>query len=104
MRRITFILAFILAPMTAGCGGQAAAGGPQLYATNCAACHGPTGEGSAAGPALVGIDTGDDAIADVIRNGVDQDDAFPAMGPVGALDDAEILEVIAHLRTLQSGG
>jgi mono/diheme cytochrome c family protein len=55
-------------------------------------------------PSLIGIEAGDDEIADIIRNGVDQDDAFPAMGPVGALDDAEIAEVIAHLRTLQSGG
>ncbi|MGF1666641.1 MAG: c-type cytochrome [Acidimicrobiia bacterium] len=104
MRRVSLILVLPLAFVTAGCGSQAAAGGPQLYTTNCAACHGPTGEGSAAGPALVGIETEDDQIADVIRNGVDRDDAFPAMGPVGALDDAEIVEVIAHIRTLQSGG
>jgi mono/diheme cytochrome c family protein len=103
MRRVTLILVFLLAVVTAGCGGQAA-GGSQLFTTNCGACHGPTGEGTAAGPSLIASEAGDDQIADIIRNGVDQDDAFPAMGPVGALDDAGIAEVIAHIRTLQSGG
>jgi mono/diheme cytochrome c family protein len=103
MRRVTLILALLLAFVTTGCDGQAA-GGPQLYTSNCGACHGPTGEGTAAGPSLIGMEARDDEIAGIIRNGIDQDDAFPAMGPVGALDDAGIAEVIAHIRTLQSGG
>jgi mono/diheme cytochrome c family protein len=102
MRRVTLILAFLLAVVTSGCGGQAV-GGPQLYTTNCGACHGPTGKGTAAGPSLIESGAGDDQIADIIRNGVDEDDDFPAMGPVPALGDAEIAVVIAHIRTLQSG-
>ncbi len=104
MRRVVPILAVIVALVTAGCGGQAAAGGPQLYAGNCAACHGSIGEGTTAGPSLIGTEAGDDRIAEIIRNGVDQDDDYPAMGPVGGLDDAEIVEVVAHIRTLQPGG
>src|SRR4029453_13276962 len=48
-------LGIVVAPDGTGLppGSGTAAAGKELFATRCAACHGPTGEGGA-GPALVG--------------------------------------------------
>jgi mono/diheme cytochrome c family protein len=96
-------MAIMIAALVAGCSTQSA-DGEQSYTTYCAACHGATGEGTPAGPSLLLSLAEDGEIGDIIRNGVDQSDDFPAMAPVGGLSEEQISAIVTHVRVLQAGG
>lgn len=76
-----------------------AADGAKLYATNCAACHQPNGNGMPpAFPALAGsaVVTGDEAaLLQVVLKGR----PGTAMAPFGHLSDAEIAALATHIRS-----
>lgn len=73
--------------------------GRQLFATNCAVCHGPSGRSVM--PGAPNFDRGesllrpDSVLLAAIRSGKN---AMPAFQ--GILADRDILDVIAYLRTL----
>lgn len=71
-----------------------AAAGRQVFATNCAACHGPNAEGRGAAPSLVGVAerTTVEEVEGIIRRGRS---GMPAFGD--RLSDAEIADVVAFL-------
>jgi putative heme-binding domain-containing protein len=96
-----------LASVMGGLAGLSAAGaqdavkhslGERLYLTQCAMCHGPTGEGGS-GPALarpiLPRASDDAALTNVIRGGL----AGTGM-PGTRLADAELLELAAYVRKL----
>lgn len=87
-----------------GACGSAEATAPQLYTSNCGACHGPSGEGTGAGPSLLGTELSGEKIRGAVLAGIDEQDAFPAMAPVQGLDPAEIEQIIAHVLALRTGG
>lgn len=64
----------------------------RLYAVQCAACHGPTGQGLT-GPALVGVSTrlSDEEHLDVVRNGRNSMPAFDRR-----LSDAQIVAIVEY--------
>ncbi len=74
--------------------------GRELYATYCVGCHGLNGAGQVAGTpnftqgnSLMKSDT---VLADSIRNGRNAMPGFRAL-----LTDAQLLDVVAYLRTLR---
>ena len=96
-----------MASVLGGLGGLSVAGaqdavkhslGERLYLTQCAVCHGPTGEGGS-GPALarpvLPRASDDAALRDVIRGGL----AGTGM-PATRLADAELRELAAYVRKL----
>lgn len=104
MRLSTNILSTTLAGLTLlfACGVSQGADtnkGRQLYATNCAICHGPTGRSVM--PGAPNFDRGegllrpDFTLLASIRSGKN---AMPAFQ--GILPDRDILDVIAFLRTM----
>jgi len=93
-------------------GGDAARGAP-LYATYCASCHGPKGDGD--GPVAASLDPkpaahsdaaymdtlSDEHLALVIAKGGPAVGKSPLMaGWAGTLDAGQIRDVIAYIRTL----
>ncbi len=89
--------------------------GQALYATQCALCHGPSGQGD--GPSAAGFATKpsnladgrlmnglpDDFLANVIRHGGSVEGLSPGMPAFGEyLSDAQIRQVILHVRSLAS--
>jgi cytochrome c6 len=94
--RATLLLAALL------CGGAQAADtlkGRQLYAANCAICHGQDGRGVM--PGTPNFDRGDALLrADMTLLGAIRagKNAMPAFQ--GRLSDRDIMDVIAYLRTL----
>lgn len=77
--------------------------GEQLYATSCARCHGPEGQGTPRGPSLnvksFLSQTSDGAMQQIIRNGV------PGTAMIGwgdRLTDEEILSIVAYLRNWEA--
>ncbi|MFN7143853.1 MAG: c-type cytochrome [Myxococcota bacterium] len=71
-----------------------ATAGADLYAANCAACHGANGEGGT-GPAMSEVATKSDAeIEGYIVNGSDDG----AMPPFPNLTEQEIADIIAYIR------
>ncbi len=94
-------------------GGDAAAG-QKLFASTCAACHGPTGEGIQGG---LGKDMTssqfiagktDDELVSFIKVGRDPSDplnttgvGMPAKGGNPALKDKDLFDIVAHIRTIQ---
>lgn len=81
--------------------------GGELYAANCASCHGSDLRGTDRGPSHLSIvyepnHHGDEAFRSAIRNGAAQHHwDFGDMPPVGGLTDAEIEAVIAFVRAEQ---
>jgi mono/diheme cytochrome c family protein len=97
---------------TAGGPGDPAAGAVH-YATYCASCHGPKGEGD--GPVSAGLNPkpakhsdaaymdalSDEHIFKVIKEGGPAVGKSPLMAPWGGtLSDAQIWDVVAYVRTL----
>ncbi|MFQ5593746.1 MAG: cytochrome c [Anaerolineae bacterium] len=78
--------------------GGDAANGEQLFVDNgCVACHGDAGEGGV-GPALAGIEDGDEELFDAIKNGK----TGTAMVAFGAsLSDNAIRDLLAFIRQLE---
>jgi mono/diheme cytochrome c family protein len=77
------------------------ANGEQVFAANCASCHGVNAEGGALGPTLVSADVAakdDEFFREAITNGR-AGTAMPAWGPI--LSAQNIEDVIAWLRTKQ---
>lgn len=100
-----------------GCAGQDAAvedgtidlaRGQDLYARNCAACHGPAGEGAATGPPLVDevyvpSHHADESFQVAVARGVQAHHwDFGDMPPIPALDRDQVADITAHVRELQA--
>lgn len=71
--------------------------GRELFATHCAACHGPSAQGMGDAPSLVGVTErlGPELAARTIRDGRNR------MPPFGdRLDEAQISDLLAHLEQL----
>lgn len=87
--------------------GSGPADGAQLYAANCAVCHGAELQGTLTGPSPLSIvyepsQLADDAFRVAVRDGAPQRLwGFGAMAPIAGLDDAEIAAIIAYVREAQ---
>ena len=78
--------------------------GEQLYVEHCASCHGVDGEGAGGYPSLITPHIAQQSAGKLfvlIKSGTGG--AMPAFGTAmdDAMDDAEIMDVIAYLRTMQ---
>ncbi|MBZ5693885.1 MAG: c-type cytochrome [Acidobacteriia bacterium] len=73
--------------------------GKQLFAANCASCHGFDGSGQL-GPNLHGVTQrrGDAGVFGVVRNGTG------GMPPVSSINDMRVWQVVAYVRTLGEMG
>mgnify|MGYP001821691714 CR=1 FL=1 len=108
-RHLIAVLVTTLAAATAACGQDAsqsaAERGERAYRANCAACHGNDLDGTSLGPSLLGAGTSalsDAGIRDVIRSGVaDTGGEFGAMPGNTVLRDAQVTEIIQHVRDVQ---
>lgn len=98
------------AVLTAACGGgsgASSADGAQLFANNCASCHGADLEGTTTGPPLlhefyVPSHHPDESFMRAIRAGVQPHHwEFGPMPPVPALDESEANAIIAYVREQQ---
>ena len=121
LRDLTVALAAaaLLAPLAASAAGDAAAG-KVLFNTNCATCHGETGQGN--GPLGASLNppprdftkaqfkfdtdkdgkTGTDAdLKNVIQKGGMAFGGSPLMAPWPQLTDAQIADLIAYIRTFK---
>lgn len=96
----------------AGSGGDPLAGGDaatgqELFAANCAACHGASGEGTSAGPPLVHeyyepSHHGDAAFLAAVQRGVQPHHwDFGPMPAISGLDTEDVADIVAHVRSLQ---
>lgn len=100
-----------------GCagGGQAApdgtvdlARGRELYAQNCAVCHGPAAEGTEQGPSFLSDiylpdHHADAAFQAAVARGVQPHHFdFGAMPPIPRLTPDEVADITAHVRKLQT--
>lgn len=89
-------------------GNALAADGAAAYRTRCAACHGPDGQGSPMGPAINGnkfvLESNDQAIADVIKNGRQGAAKLYRDLPMGMpgqnLTDTELNDIVGYVRKL----
>lgn len=81
--------------------------GAELYASNCASCHGADLRGTELGPSQLSIvyepgHHGDDAFRSAIANGVGQHHwTFGNMPPIPGLDDTEVDAIISFVRSEQ---
>jgi mono/diheme cytochrome c family protein len=111
---VSWVLVATSAVALVACGGEqptgetaAAAEGAQVWAANCAACHGPQGEGTTAGPPLVHIiyEPGhhpDESFRRAVQQGVVAHHwDFGDMPPQPEVSEEEIEAAIAHVRVLQ---
>jgi mono/diheme cytochrome c family protein len=73
--------------------GSTAAQGEEVFAENCAGCHGEGGSGGGIGPTLAGSGTSVDAARTVIENG---SGAMPA----GLVEGEDLEAVLAYLETI----
>jgi mono/diheme cytochrome c family protein len=101
------------APAPAAAKGANAQEGAKIYATYCASCHGPKGEGD--GPLAANLDPkpakhsdaaymdslSDEHLFRVIKEGGPAVGKSPLMAPWGGtLSDVQIRDVVAYVRTL----
>ena len=83
------------------------AAGEQTYMDFCGSCHGRDFEGSSQGPSQLDVQfaperTSDEEFREAIRNGAPKEFYdFTAMPAIGSLDDQEIANVIAYVRSVQ---
>lgn len=94
-------------------GGETAGGevdlaaGEQTYMDFCGSCHGRDFEGSAAGPSQLDagfapeVTTDEDFRSAITQGAPQQNYDFTAMPAIGSLDDTEIENVIAYIRSVQ---
>ena len=69
------------------------ANGADVYSSNCAVCHGASGEGIS-GPSMSSVQgLSDEQIVDTILNGIDSMPAFDN------LPDQDIADLLEHVRT-----
>jgi mono/diheme cytochrome c family protein len=112
---VTVALALFAAACSGGSGGTAPAAGSgsgsgsgsELYAANCASCHGSDLRGTERGPSHLSIvyepnHHGDDSFRSAIAQGAGQHHwNFGDMPPVPGLDDDEVTAIIAFVRAEQ---
>jgi len=118
MARIGPAVAVALAAVAAvtGCGGDDSdsdtaaddsSNGGELYAQNCAVCHGDDLRGTAEGPSHLSMvyEPGhhpDESFRSAIANGSQQHHwTFGDMPPVEGLDDDQVDAIIAYIRDVQ---
>ena len=81
--------------------------GQELFAQNCAACHGAQGGGTATGPPLVHevyepSHHGDAAFLRAVQQGVEPHHwEFGPMPAIPGLDTDDVADIVAHVRQLQ---
>jgi mono/diheme cytochrome c family protein len=81
--------------------------GEQLFAANCAVCHGAVGEGTATGPPLVHViyepgHHSDESFHLAVQRGVQAHHwDYGPMPPVSGLSREEVADIIAYVRDLQ---
>jgi mono/diheme cytochrome c family protein len=75
--------------------------GEETYATSCATCHGPQGEGGV-GPSFAGVVERYPDVADHMAIIVGGRNAMPAFGP--SLTDTQIDAVVAYQREVLDAG
>ena len=87
--------------------GAAIEQGAELYASNCASCHGADLRGTDQGPSHLSIlyepgHHSDDAFRSAVANGSPSHHwDFGSMPPISGLDDDEVTAVIAYVRAEQ---
>lgn len=109
----------VLVALTAACGNSGddnsaasvavgdPAAGEQTYTDFCGACHGRDFEGSVQGPSHLDAvydpaTTTDADFRDAIRNGAERTNYDSGnMPPIRSLDDQQIADVIAYVRSVQ---
>jgi mono/diheme cytochrome c family protein len=104
-----FLLAIALVALVACTGGSSdgEADGSQLFAANCATCHGDQAQGTNQGPPLVHqlyepSHHSDDAFRSAVANGVTPHHwEFGPMPAVPGLDAAAVDAIIGYVRGLQ---
>jgi mono/diheme cytochrome c family protein len=117
LRRV--VVSVVALAALAACGGDGGATGPaaagdidverggELFAANCAVCHGPVGEGAPAGPPLVHViyepsHHSDEAFQIAVARGVQPHHwDFGPMPPVSGLDRDDVADITAWVRELQ---
>ncbi len=128
--RKSLVLCAVLALTFAACGGGDTGGGEpggteapastgdavvgeQIFSETCASCHGPDARGlEGLGPDLHGnqfvAGMSDDELVEFLKVGRSADDpanttgvAMPPKGGNPSLSDADLLDVVAYLRTLE---
>ena len=103
------VLALLFLIGTVACGPQQPDGG-QVFADNCARCHGEKGDGTGTGPPLVHrlYEPGhhpDFSFQSAVKNGVIAHHwNFGDMPPVAGLSEEEVTQIIAYVRGLQREG
>ncbi|MGI9578311.1 MAG: c-type cytochrome [Microthrixaceae bacterium] len=81
--------------------------GEQTYMDFCGSCHGRDFDGSAAGPSQLDavfapdVTTDEDFRTAITEGAPERNYDFTAMPAIGSLDDAEIENVIAYIRSVQ---
>ncbi len=109
--RIIFTFGILLLMLFAafGCGAQEGRG-EELFAENCAVCHGTQADGTNTGPPLVHrlYEPGhhpDFSFQNAIKRGVISHHwDFGDMPPVPGISESEAAQIIAHIRDLQREG
>ena len=95
-------------PEGGGDGDVDLARGEELFARNCAACHGPAAQGTSQGPPLVHevyvpSHHSDESFQVAVARGVQPHHwEFGAMPPIPALSREEVADITAHVRRLQA--
>ena len=107
VRRVALLLALVaLALMAAACG-SAGPDGAELFAANCAACHGGMADGTDAGPPLVHRlyvpgHHPDAAFQSAVKNGVFAHHwDFGDMPAVAGVSEDEVAAIVEYVRGLQ---
>jgi mono/diheme cytochrome c family protein len=100
----------VVGVLTAACGGgsgASSADGAQLFANNCASCHGADLQGTTVGPPLlheyyVPSHHPDESFMSAIRQGVQAHHwNFGPMAPIPAVNEDEANAIIAYVREQQ---
>jgi cytochrome c len=110
--RQTSLAVLFLTVLVAACGGKGDAApdperGEQLFAMNCAVCHGPAATGSMQGPPLVHeiYEPGhhpDELFVRAVMEGVAQHHwDFGPMPRIGGLSERDVEDITAYVRQLQ---
>lgn len=100
----------LVAGVLSGCGGAQETDGRALFATNCALCHGPEGQGNDQGPSLrvaryLPDELSDAEMAEGIRNGVPEEHFdYGPMPAFPRLSDEQIDAIVDTVRDLQREG
>ena len=86
-----------LPSMTVAAGNASA--GAQVFAANCASCHGEGGKNGTVGPTLAGTGLKAGQVAYMVRHpqGVDKDSSMPAL----TLSDKQVADVAAYVASLK---